>query len=163
MSPHATRPVPTRKGTTLRNEPRSHHRDALPAGPPRRRPAFAPAADVIGSELDLRLTGSHVVHALTPGFCDAASVYLLERWVLEENAYPSVDPPQIEARRLAVRVGAEAPESWDGVLPVGEVVVFPARLRTHAPSPPGTRRCSTGWTSTPPIGCWPLPAGTRSG
>ncbi|MFF5306358.1 PP2C family protein-serine/threonine phosphatase [Streptomyces sp. NPDC013161] len=80
---------------------------------------------MIGSELDLRLTGSHVVHALTPGFCDAASVYLLERWVLEENAYPAVDPPQIEARRLAVRVGTEAPESWDGVLPVGEVVVFP--------------------------------------
>ncbi len=49
---------------------------------------------MIGSELDLRLTGSHVVHALTPGFCDAASVYLLERWVLEENAYPAADPPR---------------------------------------------------------------------
>jgi len=137
--PHATRPVPTRKGTTLRNEPRSHYGDALPAGPPRRRQVFAPAADVIGSELDLRLTGTHVVHALTPGFCDAASVYLLERWVLEENATPAVDPAQIEARRLAVRVGTEAQEIWDGVLPVGEVIVFPRET-------PYARALATGHT-----------------
>jgi serine phosphatase RsbU (regulator of sigma subunit) len=65
------------------------------------------------------------VHALTPGFCDAASVYLLERWVREENAYPATDPPQIEARRLALRVGTDAAESWEGLLPVGEVIVFP--------------------------------------
>ena len=91
----------------------------------RRRPAFSPAADAIGSELDLRLTGSHVVHALTPGFCDAASVYLLERWLLEENAYGSAEPPQIEARRLALRIGTDAPEDWEGLLPVGEVIVFP--------------------------------------
>ncbi|GAX54894.1 PP2C family protein-serine/threonine phosphatase [Streptomyces olivochromogenes] len=90
-----------------------------------RRPAFSPAADAIGSELDLRLTGSHVVDALTPGFCDAASVYLLERWLLEENAYACAEPPQIEARRLALRIGTDAPEDWEGLLPVGEVIVFP--------------------------------------
>ncbi|MFF3151032.1 PP2C family protein-serine/threonine phosphatase, partial [Streptomyces sp. NPDC057927] len=90
-----------------------------------RRPVFSPAADAIGSELDLRLTGSHVVDALTPGFCDAASVYLLERWLLEENAYASAEPPQIEARRLALRIGTDAPEDWEGLLPVGEVIVFP--------------------------------------
>ncbi|MET7682511.1 GAF domain-containing SpoIIE family protein phosphatase [Streptomyces sp. NPDC005423] len=116
---------PTRKGTTLRNEPRSHPYDS-PAAPPRRRDAaFSPAVDLIGSELDLRVTGSHVVHALTPGFCDAASVYLLERWLVDENAYAASDPPQIEARRLALRVGAETAETWNRVLPVGEVVVFP--------------------------------------
>ncbi|MFK4106797.1 stage II sporulation protein E, partial [Streptomyces sp. NPDC019531] len=91
--------------------------------PPARRSAFSPAADVIGSELDLGLTGSHVVHALTPGFCDAASLYLLERWRREETTYAGADPAQIEARRLALRVGTDAPESWEGVLPVGEVVV----------------------------------------
>ncbi|MGH1555795.1 PP2C family protein-serine/threonine phosphatase [Streptomyces sp. L7] len=61
---------------------------------------------MIGSELDLRLTGTHVVaRADARSSATAASVYLLERWVLEENATPSVDPAQIEARRLAVRVG----------------------------------------------------------
>jgi hypothetical protein len=121
--------IPTRKGTTtLRNEPRSRTDDtpAAPAVlPSPRRSAFSPAADVIGSELDLPLTGSHVVHALTPGFCDAASIYLLERWRREETAYVTANPPQIEARRLALRVGADAPEVWEGVLPVGEVIVFP--------------------------------------
>jgi serine phosphatase RsbU (regulator of sigma subunit) len=86
---------------------------------------FSPAADVIGSELDLHVTGSHVVHALTPAFCDAAAVYLLERWLLEENAYVAPDPPQFEARRLALRVGADAPEDWEPLLPVDQVVVFP--------------------------------------
>ncbi len=122
---HAAEAGPTRKGTTLPNEARSQPGDAPAAAHARRRPAFAPAADVIGSELDVNLTGSHVVHALAPGFCDAASVYLLERWLLEENAYVSADPPQIEARRLALRVGDDAPEDWEGVLPVGEVIVFP--------------------------------------
>jgi hypothetical protein len=65
------------------------------------------------------------VHALTPGFCDAASVYLLERWLRDENAYAVPDPPQIEARRLALRVGTDALEDWEGVLPVGEVLVLP--------------------------------------
>ncbi|MFE7858191.1 PP2C family protein-serine/threonine phosphatase [Streptomyces sp. NPDC057403] len=124
MSQPRGRP-PTRKGTTLRNEPRSSADDTPAVLPSPRRSAFSPAADVIGSELDLRLTGSHVVHALTPGFCDAASVYLLERWRREESAYAVADPPQREARRLAVRVGADAPETWEGVLPVGEVIVFP--------------------------------------
>ena len=59
--PHPERARP------LRNEPRSRI-DAAPAAQPQPRlSAFSPAADVIGSELDLRLTGSHVVHALTPG------------------------------------------------------------------------------------------------
>lgn len=93
--------------------------------PPPRRSAFSPAADVIGSELDLGLTGSHVVHALTPGFCDAASLYLLERWRREETTYAGGNPAQIEARRLALRVGTDAPESWERTLPVGEVLVFP--------------------------------------
>jgi len=118
-------PAPPGKARPLRNEPRSRT-DDIPAAPPQpRRSAFSPAADVIGSELDLGLTGSHVVHALTPGFCDGASVYLLERWLREENAYPAADPPQIEARRLALRVGTDAVEDWEGVLPVGEVIVFP--------------------------------------
>lgn len=118
--------IPTRKGTTtLRNEPRSRTDDTPAALPSPRRSAFSPAADAIGSELDLPLTGSHVVHALTPGFCDAASLYLLERWRREETAYVTADPPQIEARRLALRVGTDAPEAWEGVLPVGEVIVFP--------------------------------------
>ncbi|MFF4401091.1 PP2C family protein-serine/threonine phosphatase [Streptomyces sp. NPDC001480] len=107
---HARRPGPTRKGTTLRNEAR---------------PSFSPAADVIGSALDLRLTGSHVVHALTPAFCDAASVYLLERWLQEENGSTTADPPQIEGRRLAVRVGPDTTEDWEPLLPLGEVIVFP--------------------------------------
>ncbi|WKX15073.1 PP2C family protein-serine/threonine phosphatase [Streptomyces sp. NL15-2K] len=115
----------TPKGTTLRNEPRSRTADAPVAPPAPRRSLLSPAADAIGSELDLPLTGSHVVHALTPGFCDAASVYLLERWRREENAYVTVDPPQIEARRLAVRVGTDTLEDWEGMLPVGEVIVFP--------------------------------------
>ncbi|MGV9245768.1 PP2C family protein-serine/threonine phosphatase [Streptomyces sp. NPDC003710] len=95
------------------------------AAPSRRRSAFTPAADLIGSELDLDLTGRHIVQALTPGFCDAASVYLLERWLVEENACPTGDPAHIEARRLALRVGAEASVRWEGMLPVGEVIVFP--------------------------------------
>ncbi|MDF2265272.1 PP2C family protein-serine/threonine phosphatase [Streptomyces coacervatus] len=66
-----------------------------------------------------------MVHALTPGFCDAASVYLLERWLRDEHAYAVTDPPQIEARRLALRVGRDALEDWEGVLPVGEVIVLP--------------------------------------
>ncbi|MFE7167984.1 PP2C family protein-serine/threonine phosphatase [Streptomyces sp. NPDC057616] len=117
--------TPPGKARPLRNEPRSRTDDSHAAQPPPRRSAFSPAADVIGSELDLRLTGSHVVHALTPGFCDAASVYLLERWLREENAYPTADPPQIEARRLALRVGTDAVEDWAGLLPDGEVIVFP--------------------------------------
>ncbi|WP_330350531.1 PP2C family protein-serine/threonine phosphatase [Streptomyces sp. NBC_00582] len=89
---------------------------------------FSPAADVIGSELDLRLTGSHVVHALTPGFCDAASLFLLERWRREEDSHPAAHPAPdapAEARRLALRVGPGAVEDWEGVLPVGEMVSFP--------------------------------------
>ncbi|MFR0354479.1 PP2C family protein-serine/threonine phosphatase [Streptomyces sediminimaris] len=119
------RTTPPGKARPLRNEPRSRIDDAPAAQPPPRRSAFSPAADVIGSELDLRLTGTHVVHALTPGFCDAASVYLLERWLREENVYPAADPPQIEARRLALRVGTDAVEDWAGLLPDGEVIVFP--------------------------------------
>ncbi|KUN85753.1 PP2C family protein-serine/threonine phosphatase [Streptomyces griseoruber] len=90
-----------------------------------RRSVFSPAADAIGSELDLRLTGSHVVHALTPGFCDAASLFLLERWRREEDAPPAPDTPRVEARRLALRVGPGAAEDWERVLPVGEMVTFP--------------------------------------
>ncbi|MFF4975680.1 PP2C family protein-serine/threonine phosphatase [Streptomyces sp. NPDC001083] len=112
------------EGTALRNEAHSHADDAAAAFA-RLRPVFSGAADAIGSELSLDLTGSHVVQALAPGFCDAASVYLLERWLLEENAYPSADPAQIEARRLALRIGKDAPEDWEGALPVGEVIVFP--------------------------------------
>ncbi|WP_438828025.1 PP2C family protein-serine/threonine phosphatase [Streptomyces tropicalis] len=93
--------------------------------PLRRRAHFSPAADAIGSELDLHLTGRHVVHALAPGFCDAASVYLLQRWILEEEGRVPADPPQIEARRLAVRIGADTAEDWEHLLPVGEVLVFP--------------------------------------
>ncbi|POX50620.1 stage II sporulation protein E [Streptomyces sp. Ru72] len=118
-------PATNRKGTTLRNEARSHFEEAPAAASSPRRLPFSPAADVIGSELDLHLTGSHIVHALTPGFCDAASVYLLQRWLVEENAYAVADPPQIEARRLALRVGTDAAEDWEGILPVGEVIVFP--------------------------------------
>ena len=124
LSPPRAGP-PTRKGTTLRNEPRSTADESPADVLSARRSAFSPAADVIGSQLDLQLTGKHVVHALTPGFCDAASVYLLERWRREETAYAVADPPQIEARRLALRVGMDAPETWEGVLPVGEVIVFP--------------------------------------
>lgn len=123
-SPRARSPPPG-KARPLRNEPRSRT-DAPPAAlPSPRRSAFSPAADAIGSELDLGLTGTHVVHALTPGFCDAASIYLLERWLRDENAYAVADPPQIEARRLALRIGTDAVEDWEGVLPVGEVIVFP--------------------------------------
>ncbi|WP_308286627.1 PP2C family protein-serine/threonine phosphatase, partial [Streptomyces griseorubiginosus] len=86
---------------------------------------------MIGTELDLRLTGSQLTHALTPGFCDAASVYLLERWRRGESASLTADPPRIEARRLALRVGADAHEDWEAALPVGEVIVFP-RGTPHA-------------------------------
>lgn len=113
------------KGTTLRNQPRSGTDDVVAALPSPRRSVFSPAADVIGSELDLLMTGSHVVHALTPGFCDAASLYLLERWRVEENAHIGVDAPRIEARRMALRVGPGAREDWESMLPVGEVVAFP--------------------------------------
>ncbi|MER5428454.1 PP2C family protein-serine/threonine phosphatase [Streptomyces sp. NPDC002588] len=117
---------PHAKGTTLRNDPRSRDTDAPGPLPSPRRSAFSPAADVIGSELDLRMTGSHVVHAVTPGFCDAASVYLLERWRREEDAHTAADPPLVEARRLALRVvGPEADEDWEETLPVGEMVSFP--------------------------------------
>ncbi|MFJ8113556.1 PP2C family protein-serine/threonine phosphatase [Streptomyces sp. NPDC096132] len=114
-----------RKGTTLRNDPRSSGSDSPDPLSSRRRSVFSPAADVIGSELDLRLTGSHVVHALTPGFCDAASVYLLERWRREEDTHAVADPPRVEARRLALRVAPGAAEDWEGALPVGEMVSFP--------------------------------------
>ena len=79
------------------------------------------------------------MHALTPGFCDAASVHLLERWLRDENAYAVADPPKIEARRLAVRVGTDALEDWAGVLPVGEVLVFPRET-------PYARALATGHT-----------------
>ncbi|MFE9452227.1 PP2C family protein-serine/threonine phosphatase [Streptomyces sp. NPDC006739] len=125
---HVRRPGPTRKGTALRNDarglPHDLSTDPAPVVPPSRRP-LCPSADVIGSELDLPLTGSHVVHALAPAFCDAASVYLLERWLREENGPVSWDPPQIEARRLAVRVGTDGAQVWEPLLPLGEVVVFP--------------------------------------
>nr|WP_132839101.1 GAF domain-containing SpoIIE family protein phosphatase [Streptomyces sp. BK205] len=109
----------------MRNEPHRPSDDTPATVPAPRRSPFSPAADVIGSELDLGLTGSHVVHALTPGFCHAASLYLLERWRREETTYAGADPAQIEARRLALRVGTDAPESWERTLPVGEVLVFP--------------------------------------
>jgi hypothetical protein len=91
----------------------------------RRRLAVGPAVDVIGTVLDLHMTGNHVVHAMAPGICDAASVYLLERWLVDETAGVSADPPQVEARRLALRMGTGAAEGRDGVLPVDEVLVFP--------------------------------------
>lgn len=118
-------PAPPGKATALRNPARSQPDESSAAADSPRPPAFSPAADIIGSELDLHLTGSHIVQALAPGFCDAASVYLLERWLVEENAYGSADPPQIEARRLALRVGTDAAEDWEGILPLGEVIVFP--------------------------------------
>ncbi|MET7286595.1 SpoIIE family protein phosphatase [Streptomyces sp. NPDC005573] len=121
----AARPAPTRKGTTLRNDPRSRIDDPPAVRPPSHRSLFSPAADALGSVLDLRLTGSQLVHALTPGFADAASVHLLERWRRGENAHSSPDPARIEAHRLALRVGTDAREDWEGVLPVGEVLVFP--------------------------------------
>ncbi|MFJ6215435.1 PP2C family protein-serine/threonine phosphatase [Streptomyces sp. NPDC092296] len=94
--------------------PRPHHR----------RPTAAATA-ALGSVLDLHLTGNHLVGAVAPEFCDAASLYLLERWLAEDATPPAPDAPSFEARRLAVRVGADAPEDWGGILPVDEVVVFP--------------------------------------
>lgn len=123
--PAPCRRNPHSKGTTLRNEAHSRTDDASAALPSPRRSAFSPAADVIGSELDLHMTGSHVVHALTPGFCDAACVYLLERWRVEENAHVGADAPRFEARRTALRVGPGALEDWESMLPLGEVVAFP--------------------------------------
>lgn len=134
-------PGPTRKGTALPNEPLARPDGTRTPTPIRRRPYFSPASDVIGSELDLHLTGSHVVHALTPAFCDAASVYLLERWLLDENAYADPDPPQIEARRLALRVGADTLEDWERLLPVDEVTVFPRQT-------PYARALAEGRTQT---------------
>ncbi|MFD8725131.1 PP2C family protein-serine/threonine phosphatase [Streptomyces sp. NPDC059629] len=90
-----------------------------------RRTLLSPAADAIGSALDLRLTGTQFVHALAPALADAASVYLLERWRRGEHAPANPDPPRIEAHRLALRVGSDAREDWEGVLPAGEVIVFP--------------------------------------
>jgi serine phosphatase RsbU (regulator of sigma subunit) len=132
------------KGTTLLNnmheQPQDENAvingpdpDGVPAFqedaavPRSRHLAVGPAADVIGTVLDLHMTGDHVVHAMAPGFCDAASVYLLERWLVDETAGAPADPPQVEARRLALRMGTQAFEQRDGdpVLPVGEVVVFP--------------------------------------
>ncbi|MCI3275361.1 PP2C family protein-serine/threonine phosphatase [Streptomyces cylindrosporus] len=130
VAPPRGRP-PTRKGTTLRNEPRSRTDIPATARPSPSRPAFSPAADILGSELDLRLTGDRITAALTPAFCDAASVYLLERWRREENAYLTADPPRIEVHRLALRLGAAGKEDWEKVLPVGEVIVFP-RGTPHA-------------------------------
>ncbi|MFF6996443.1 PP2C family protein-serine/threonine phosphatase [Streptomyces sp. NPDC008313] len=112
------------KGTTLRSDAHEESGDG-PADAPRRDGPASLAADAIGSQLDLTLTGGHVVRALAPDFADAASVYLLERWLVEENAHVSADPPQIEARRLALRVGAHGHEDGEGALPVGQVVVFP--------------------------------------
>ncbi|MEU6578667.1 GAF domain-containing SpoIIE family protein phosphatase [Streptomyces sp. NPDC046805] len=132
MANDARRPVlsprgrpPTRKGTTLRNEPRSRIDDPPAARPAPPRPCFAPAADALGSSLDLRLTGSQLVHALTPAFADAASVYLLERWRRGEDANTGADPSRVEAHRLALQVGSDAREGWERMLPVGEVIVFP--------------------------------------
>ncbi|MFF8941492.1 PP2C family protein-serine/threonine phosphatase [Streptomyces sp. NPDC014864] len=85
------------------------------------------------------MTGRHVVHALAPGFCDAASVYLLQRWLLEEQGRVTADPPQIEARRLALRIGADTAEDWEHLLPVGEVLVFPRET-------PYARAVATGQT-----------------
>ncbi|MFI9389668.1 PP2C family protein-serine/threonine phosphatase [Streptomyces bauhiniae] len=114
-----------RKGTTLRNDPRSRIDEPPAARTSPRRPLLSPAADAIGSALDLPLTGSQFTHALAPAFADAASVYLLERWRRGENASANPDPPRIEAHRLALRVGADAREDWEKLLPVGEVIVFP--------------------------------------
>ncbi|WP_037852369.1 PP2C family protein-serine/threonine phosphatase [Streptomyces sp. NRRL S-340] len=135
---------PTRKATTLRNTEPTEPRVARESERPHpsaavRRRHFSPAADAIGSELDLRLTGRHVVHALAPGFCDAASVYLLQRWLLEEQPRRTADPPQIEARRLALRIGADATEDWEHLLPADEVLVFPRET-------PYARAIATGQT-----------------
>ncbi|MFJ2902059.1 PP2C family protein-serine/threonine phosphatase [Streptomyces sp. NPDC091279] len=127
----APAPGPTRKGTALPHEPLERPDGVASPTPARRRSLFSPAADVIGSELDLHLTGSHVVHALSPSFCDAASVYLLERWLLDENAYAEADPPQVEARRLALRVGAQDLQDWERLLPLDRVESFP-RESPHA-------------------------------
>ncbi|MGW4286962.1 PP2C family protein-serine/threonine phosphatase [Streptomyces sp. NPDC004673] len=121
----ATAVLAPRKGTTLRNDPCGRIDEPPAARPSPRRPLLSPAADAIGSALDLPLTGSQFTHALTPAFADAASVYLLERWRRGENAGVAPDPPRIEAHRLALRVGADAREDWEKLLPVGEVIVFP--------------------------------------
>ncbi|MGW1130677.1 PP2C family protein-serine/threonine phosphatase [Streptomyces griseoluteus] len=113
------------KGTTLRNDPRSRLGEPPDVRTSPRRPLLSPAADAIGSALDLPLTGSQFTHALAPAFADAASVYLLERWRRGEQAGVAPDPPRIEAHRLALRVGADAREDWEKLLPVGEVIVFP--------------------------------------
>nr|WP_253266473.1 SpoIIE family protein phosphatase [Streptomyces sp. 6-11-2] len=123
----------------LRNTERGRPEGPPPTGPLRRPSHFSPAADAIGSALDLHLTGRHVVHALAPGFCDAASVYLLQRWLLEEHSRTAADPPQIEARRLALRIGSDTSEDWEHLLPVGEVLVFPRHT-------PYARAVATGET-----------------
>ncbi|MDX3800241.1 GAF domain-containing SpoIIE family protein phosphatase [Streptomyces sp. AK04-3B] len=115
------------KGTILRNEPHSATPDPSSALPSPRRSVFSPAADVIGTELDLWMTSDHLVHALTPGFCDAASVYLLERWRLEENARARADAPRVEVRRTALRIGPGALADWEAALPVGEMVAHSRR------------------------------------
>ncbi|MEU6814428.1 PP2C family protein-serine/threonine phosphatase [Streptomyces sp. NPDC046860] len=125
FTPAARLTPPARKGTTLRNDPRGRIDDPPPARPSPRRPLLSPAADALGSALDLPLTGSQFTHALTPAFADAASVYLLERWRRGEFARATANPPRIEAHRLALRVGADAREDWEKLLPVGEVIVFP--------------------------------------
>ncbi|WUV84678.1 SpoIIE family protein phosphatase [Streptomyces sp. NBC_01476] len=71
------------------------------------------------------MTGSHVVHAMAPGFADAASVYLLERWLVDETTGTSDDPPHVEARRLALRMGDGTDHGTEAVLPLDEVLVFP--------------------------------------
>lgn len=138
------------KGTALLAEPpgSSEHRDLpapseAPTAEPPSRPAHqrpAPgAAALLGSVLDLHLTGGQLVGALAPGFCDAASVYLLERWLTEETAAHLPDAAAVEARRLAVRIGADAPEEWGAIFAIDEVVVFPRETpyaRVLAGGPP---------------------------
>jgi serine phosphatase RsbU (regulator of sigma subunit) len=63
----------------------------------------------------------------------------VERWLVDADAHGPADPPQVEARRLALRLGAEAPGAADHALPAGEVLVFPRRT-------PYARALATGRT-----------------
>lgn len=51
----------------------------------------------------------------------------------------AADPPQIEARRLALRIGSDSADDWEHLLPAGEVLVFPRET-------PYARAVATGQT-----------------
>jgi PAS domain-containing protein len=96
-------------------------RAVLPAGPD----IVAEADRLLGGTLDLTETARQVLGLAVPRLADAGSVYLLEPLLTAGRASRGDTAGEAVVRRLAVYAADGAHRRWAGVLPDGEVVVFP--------------------------------------